>query len=266
MTTSHNNLLIVKLKPPLAWLTLNRPDAMNSLNTDLLLAMQETCRDLSTEKSASKSISVVIITGGNNKVFCAGADLKERRGMTDEQTSDYLNLIRNTFLAIEQLPQVVIAAINGSAFGGGTELALACDLRIMLKQATLALTEVTLGIIPGAGGTQRLSRLIGKSLAKEIILTATPISAERAFNTGLVNKLSSDNLIPDTESWATSIARAAPLSLRHAKQAIDEGYEKNLSEGLEIEAEHYNKLLATLDRQEALKAFSEKRSAHFTGQ
>jgi methylglutaconyl-CoA hydratase len=254
--------LLVKHKPPLTWLTLSRPESMNSLNTELLVALKDACGTLSSDKS----ISVVIVTGAEAKTFCAGADLKERKGMNEQQTLDYLELIRETFFAIEQLPQVVIASINGSAYGGGTELALACDLRIMVKQATLSLPEVGLGIIPGAGGTQRLSRLIGLSMAKEIILTAVPITAERAFNVGLVHKLVANDLKAETLSWATNIAYAAPLALRCAKQAIEEGYEKSLIEGMAIELENYKKLLPSQDRQEALKSFSEKRPPHFTGQ
>jgi enoyl-CoA hydratase/carnithine racemase len=236
---------------------------MNCLNTELLHLLQDACHKLSSDKS----ISIVIITGAGDKAFCVGADLKERKGMSDQQTVSYLNLIRDTFAVIEHLPQVVIAAINGSAYGGGTELALACDLRIMAEEATLALPEVTLGILPGAGGTQRLSRLIGKSIAKEMILTAAPVVAKRAYDIGLVHKLSShSNLMNDAQTWATNITKAAPLALRYAKQAIDEGYEKNLPDGLAVELEQYMKLLSTQDRQEALKAFAEKRVPKFTGQ
>jgi enoyl-CoA hydratase/carnithine racemase len=252
-------------------LTLNRPQVMNALNVELLKAIQSACWEIANDADAR----VVVITGAGTKVFCAGADLAERKGMTEGQVIDYLNLIQKTMLSVESLPQPVIAAINGSAFGGGTELALACDLRIMNEESVLRLTEVRLGIIPGAGGTQRLPRLIGKSRAKEIILSARPVNAREALDIGLVHKLvppagkadgAHSELLNQVRLWAREIAQAAPLSLKAAKWAIDQGYDRDLSAGLALETKAYIQLLNTKDRLEGLAAFAEKREPVYKGQ
>lgn len=256
---------------PIAWLKLNRVKVHNSLNSETLKALLDYCKQISQDKD----LRVVIITGGGKKVFCAGADLTERKGMSEGQVIDYLALIQNTMIAIEQLPQPVIAALNGSAFGGGTELALSCDLRVMSEDASMRLTEVKLGIIPGAGGTQRLSRLIGKSRAKELILTARPIAAQEAQTVGLVHKvvakaeegsLEHEELRKQTRSWAMEIASAAPLALKAAKFAIDNGFDRDLSAGLALETKAYLTLLNTKDRLEGLNAFAEKRDPVYKGE
>ncbi len=267
-----SDCLLIEKDPPLVWLKLNRPNTANSLNTELLEALLAACNKIAIDKS----IRLVAIIGAGNKVFCAGADLTERKNMTDGQVIDYHLLIQKTMQAIESLPQPVIAAINGSAYGGGTELALACDLRVMVKNASLRLPEVKLGIIPGAGGTQRLPRLIGKSKAKEMIFTGSPLTAQEGFQYGLINKIVSEEpnvaevfhkpLVTFVTSWANEIAQAAPLSLQQAKLAIDSGYDKNLSDGLALETKAYLRLLNTKDRMEALKAFAEKRDPIFTGE
>ncbi len=270
-----NDVLLLEIEKdsPIAWLKLNRPDVHNCLNTKLLQAICDACSKL--EKN--KDIRVVIVIGSGAKTFCAGADLAERKGMTPGETLDYLSLIQRTMSTLESLPQPVIAAINGPAYGGGTELALSCDLRIMLDSASLALTEVTLGIIPGAGGTQRLPRLIGKSKAKEAILTARPIKAEEGKNLGLVHRLVQDPdktlengynkaLMQAAHEWASEIAKLAPLSLKYAKQAIDMGYDRDLQAGLAIETKNYLQLLNSKDRLEGLAAFAEKRKPNYKGE
>lgn len=266
-----SDTLTVTKEGSIAWLKLNRPKVHNSLNSEILRALQGACQDLASDKD----VRVVIVIGSGVKVFCAGADLTERKGMTEGQVLDYLNLIQSTMMAIEQLPQPVIAALNGSAFGGGTELALACDLRIMTEEAVLRLTEVRLGIIPGAGGTQRLSRLIGKSRAKEMILTAKPMGAEEALRIGLVHKVvpaaakdaaEHDELRQQALSWAKEIAGAAPLALKAAKFAIDNGFDRDLSAGLALETKAYLQLLNTKDRLEGLAAFAEKREPVYRGE
>jgi methylglutaconyl-CoA hydratase len=218
---------------------------------------------------------VVAIIGCGTKFFCAGADLSERKKMSEAEVIDYHLLIQKTMSAIEAMPQPIIAALNGSAFGGGVELALACDLRIMVEEATLRLPEVKLGIIPGAGGTQRLPRLIGKSKAKEMIFTGAPLTAKEGFQYGLINKLIDEKpntedtfhtpLIQFTTAWAKEIAQAAPLSLEQAKVAIDSGFDKSLPEGLALETKAYLKLLNTKDRIEGLNAFDEKRKPNYSG-
>jgi len=268
----EGEVLLVEKEESMAWLKLNRPKVLNCLNSELLKAIRRALAEIAEDKA----IRVVAVIGAGLKTFCAGADLTERKAMTPLEAIDYVGLIQQTMRDIETLPQPVIAAINGSAFGGGTELALACDLRVMVDDATLRLTEVKLGIIPGAGGTQRLPRLIGKSLAKEMILTAAPIGAERASQVGLVHKVVSDKPASDAEfheplmdavrKWASEIATAAPLSLKQAKQAIDQGYDRDLEAGLALETKAYLQLLNTKDRLEGLAAFAEKRQPVYRGE
>ena len=275
--TNSEQVLTVEKEASIAWLKLNRPKVMNCLNRDLLKALLAACEELKEDRN----IRVVGIIGSGTKSFCAGADLAERKGMTQGDTLDYLALIQRTMRAIETLPQVVIAAINGSAWGGGFELALACDLRVMVESAQLRLTEVKLGIIPGAGGTQRLPRLIGKSKAKELILTAAPVTAQLGQQLGLIHRVvpadagsAGNQLIDDyhqalmstVREWASEIATAAPLSLRQAKIAIDQGYDRDLESGLALETRAYLELLNTKDRLEGLAAFAEKRSPIYRGE
>jgi enoyl-CoA hydratase/carnithine racemase len=266
-----NKGLIVEKEGKLVWLKLNRPEVANCLNKELLTAIQEACHTISQDKT----IQVVAIIGTGTKVFSAGADLKERKGFSPDQVIDYLTLIQNTMLSIESLPQPVIAAINGSAFGGGVELALACDIRLMVSHATLQLTEVRLGIIPGAGGTQRLPRLIGKTKAKEMIYMAKPISAQESYSCGLINGivesdykdgLFDEQLVTEVRTWANEMTEAAPLSLRGAKTAINDGYDQDLAAGLALESKAYLRLLNTKDRLEGLAAFAEKRKPRYTGE
>jgi methylglutaconyl-CoA hydratase len=267
-----DEILLIEKKPPVAWLKLNRPEAANALNVPLLKALGKACSDI----AADPNIHAVAIIGAGSKAFCAGADLTERKDMKPLDVIDYHGLIQKTFLAVENLPQPVIAALNGSAYGGGTELALACDLRVMVAQASMRLTEVRLGIIPGAGGTQRLPRLIGKSRAKEMIYFASPISAEQARDWGLVHlvvhaspkETESFNqaLIDKVHEWIQEMLNAAPLSLRQAKLAIDSGCERDLLSGLALESKAYMRLLNTKDRTEALEAFAEKRKPVFKGE
>jgi len=267
-----SDCLLIDREPPLAWLKINRPAVANSLNRELLQALFSATEQI----AADKHIQVIAIIGAGTKFFSAGADLSERRQMSEAQLIDYHLLIQKTMRAIESLPQPVIAAINGSAYGGGTELALACDLRVMVKGSSLRLPEVKLGIIPGAGGTQRLPRLIGKSKAKEMIYTGAPLSAEEAYHYGLVNKLVNEaadadesfnrTLIQAVKSWAQEIATAAPLALRQAKTAIDRGFDINLIDGLAQETKAYLSLINTKDRLEGLAAFAEKRKPTYTGE
>jgi enoyl-CoA hydratase/carnithine racemase len=263
--------LLIDKEPPIAWLKLNRPEVLNSLNRELLKSLIQACDEIRDDDR----IRVVVIIGAGAKVFCAGADLAERKGMTEGEVLDYLALIQKTMSTIEALPKPVICAINGSAFGGGTELALACDLRMMVDNASLRLTEVTLGIIPGAGGTQRLPRLIGKSRAKEYILCAKPIPAQEAFDCGLAHRLVAasgmgegdfhQELMNQARTWANEISTSAPLALAQAKQAIDNGFDRDLQAGLALETKSYLSLVNTADRKEGLVAFAEKRKPVYSG-
>ncbi|OUM88896.1 MAG: enoyl-CoA hydratase [Bacillus thermozeamaize] len=255
--------LRVEKEQYLCLITLNRPEVYNSLNREIVLSLREELERLADDKS----VRAVIITGEGEKAFCAGADLKERQTMTPEQVLQFLKTLQDTLLTLERLPKPVIAAINGVAFGGGTELALACDLRIMSRHAKMGLTETSLGIIPGGGGTQRLPRLIGKGKAKELIYTARHVDAEEALAIGLVNQVVEPaELLDAARRLAADIAKNAPLAIAQAKYAIDHGLEVDLVTGLAIETNAYQVLIPTKDRLEGLKAFQERRKPNYRGE
>ncbi|MBX7096625.1 MAG: enoyl-CoA hydratase/isomerase family protein [Myxococcaceae bacterium] len=212
--------------------------------------------------SAPGGTRVVVITGAGEQAFCAGADLKERAGMSPDEVRAFLDLLRKTFRAIELSDCVFIAAINGAALGGGTELALACDLRVGGSKGSMGLTEVKLGIIPGGGGTQRLSRLLGPGRAKELILTGRRINAAEALELGLVDR---GGQLDAAVALGEEIAANAPIAVAAAKHAIDEGLSLGLDDALALEQVHYAKTLGTEDRLEGLKAFAEKRPPKFQG-
>lgn len=247
----------------IATITLNRPEAANALSLQLLYELQAAMDGIKYDRS----IRCVIITGTGVKAFCAGADLKERAGMNPMQVHQTVSLIRESIDAVERLPQPVIAAVNGAAFGGGTELALACDIRIAAEGAKFGLTETALGIIPGAGGTQRLPRLIGKGRAKELIFTARRIDAIEALAIGLVEYVvPAESLMDKALKIAGQIARNAPIAIVQAKLAIDKGCDLDLRSGLSIEQRAYEVTISTKDRMEGLQAFKEKRSPNFKGE
>ncbi|MCR8995708.1 enoyl-CoA hydratase-related protein [Brevibacillus laterosporus] len=244
-------------------LTIQRPEVYNCLNLVTLERLQRLLLEVSTDTD----IRVVIITGAGDKAFCSGADLKERKTMQQSQVQQYIRTIRDVFTQVERLSVPVIAAINGIAFGGGLELALACDLRVMSETAQTGLTETSLGIIPGAGGTQRLPRLIGKGRAKELILTARRIGAKEALEIGLVNQIVPANQVLEVSlSLAQQIALNAPLALAQAKWAIDYGMEVDMATGLALESNAYQILVPTKDRLEGLAAFAEKRKPVYRGE
>jgi methylglutaconyl-CoA hydratase len=245
----------------IATILLNRPEKANSLSVQMLTELQEIIQNI----KYNRAIRCVIITGAGEKAFCAGADLKERATMNDQEVRKTVALIRKTINDIEELPKPVIAAINGVALGGGTELALACDIRIAGQSAMLGLTETSLGIIPGAGGTQRLTRLIGKGKAKELIYTAKKVSANEAKQIGLVEYVEED-FLKKAHSLAKLICKNAPIAITQAKIAIDKGYEMNLQAGLAFEQAAYEITIPTKDRLEGLNAFKEKRPPNYIGE
>ncbi|RFU68672.1 enoyl-CoA hydratase [Bacillus sp. V59.32b] len=249
--------------PAIAIITMNRPEAANALSLTMLHGLSDVLNELQSDDS----VRCVILTGAGDKAFCAGADLKERAGMNETEVTQTVKLIGDTISNVEKLPQPVIAAINGAAFGGGLELALACDIRLATKTAKMGLTETSLGIIPGAGGTQRLPRIIGTAKAKELIFTAKRIDAFEAERIGLISTISDNNqLLNEALSLANEIARNAPIAVQAAKKAINQGIESDLKTGLEIEEIGYRKTLHTSDRLEGLNAFKEKRKPVFTGE
>lgn len=244
-------------------LTIDRPQVHNCLNLETLLSLREWITSLCSDKETR----VVLVTGSGDKAFCTGADLKERRTLTPQQVEHYIRTIRDTFTELEKIPKPVIAAINGLALGGGTELALACDLRVMSESAQMGLTETSLGIIPGAGGTQRLPRLVGKGIAKELIFSARRILSDESLRIGLVNRVvPADHLMPAALSLAQQIAEQAPLALAQAKYAIDYGLEVDQATGLAMESHAYQLLIPTKDRLEGLEAFREKRKPVYRGE
>ena len=230
-------------------------------------AMLAGLRDELGRAAASRRLRCVVLTGQGDRAFCAGADLKERAGMSGEEVQQFLRDLRAALRAIETSPQVFVAALNGAALGGGLELALACDLRVMSAAAEIGLPEVGLGIIPGAGGTQRLPRAIGVARAKELVLTARRLSAQEALAWGLVARAAPpERLREEALELAGLVARNAPISLRQAKRAIEGGLHLPMEEALDHEHLMYQDCLPTRDRREALQAFAEKRRPRFTGE
>jgi methylglutaconyl-CoA hydratase len=243
--------------------TLDRPDRMNALSRDTLLALGK----LSREAATNASVRAVVLTGAGDRAFCAGADLKERRSMTDDEVRSLLDLYRSELGPLDRLPKPVVAAINGVALGGGLELALACDLRVASAGAVLGLPETSIAIIPGAGGTQRLPRIVGEGRAKEMILLARRLSAAEALAWGLVNRVtpSGASVVDDAIEWIRPIAEGAPLAQAAALEALDRGRDASLETGLLLEKVSYDKTLASEDRREALAAFAAKRPPRFQG-
>ncbi len=244
-------------------LRLNRPDAANALNTRMGLDGVEFFEAVAMDPGPLRCI---IMTGMGDKAFCAGGDLKERNGMTDDAWRRQHVIFERLMRAIIDCPVPVIAAVNGAAYAGGCEMAACCDFIYAADHARFALTEVRLGIMPGGGGTQNLSRAIGERRAKELILTARPFSAQEALSWGLANRvLPGPELLPAALETARAIAANAPLSVRQAKQSIHRGLQMSLSDGLAFEIEAYNRLVPTSDRMEGIRAFNEKRPPRFTG-
>jgi enoyl-CoA hydratase/carnithine racemase len=255
--------IIVESSGGICTITLNRPEVMNSFSRSAVEDLSAAVAELRFDRTTR----VVVITGAGEKAFCAGADLKERVGMTPEQVRRFITTLRDTFTAIEALPQPVIAAINGLALGGGTELALSCDLRVASEAAAMGLTEVKLAIIPATGGTQRLPRLVGKGRAKELILTGRRIEAAEALAIGLVNRVvPPGQLIPATMELAGQMLENGPIALWQAKLAINQGCETDLTTGLTLETAAYEAVIPTRDRLEGLAAFREKRKPVYTGE
>jgi methylglutaconyl-CoA hydratase len=245
-----------------AWVTLDRPDARNALSRAVNVELARIAREL----GGDRSVRVVVLTGAGQGVFCAGADLKERKGVAAADAGPFIDAISGAIDAWARIPQPTICALNGSAYGGGLELALACDLRLIVEGSELGLTEVRLGIMPGAGGTQRLPRLIGVAAAKEMILLGRRIAAARAKDLGLVlDVVPAAGLRAAVDALLAELAGCAPRSLAMAKAAIDRGTDVVIDEGLRIERQCYDVTLFSEDRDEGLRAFAEKRPPRYTG-
>jgi methylglutaconyl-CoA hydratase len=243
--------------------TIDRADRANALSRPTLMAFGKLAR----EAAVNPSVRAIVVTGSGDKAFCAGADLKERQGMTDDDVRVQVQLYRSELGPLDRSPKPVVAAVNGAALGGGLELALCCDLRVAAAHAQIGLPETTLGIIPGAGGTQRLPRIVGEARAKEMILLGRRLTAGEALAWGLVNRVTpaGTNVVDDAIEWIRPIAEGAPIAQAAALEAIDRALDVTLELGLELEKVSYDKTIMSQDRREALAAFAEKRKPRFVG-
>ena len=263
MAQNFQTLAIDQPQPHTVLITLNRPESANAMNTQMGVELLSVFESFHAAPNAQRCI---VITGAGPRIFCAGGDLKERNGMTDQQWQDQHLIFERAIRAIRDCPVPVIAAVNGAAFAGGMEIALCADFIYAAEHARFALTEVTLGIMPGAGGTQNLPRAVGARRAKEILLTGRPFSAQQAFEWGMVNRLcTADRLLEETLETARRIADNAPISVRQAKHAIHYGLQMDLGSAMMFEIEAYNRMVPTADRREGITSFNEKRKPRFTG-
>lgn len=250
-------------KGDILYLTLTGFKSRNALSTNMIEDLNNSLLQLHNDNDAR----VLIVRSSVEKVFCAGADLKERIRMSNDQVEIFVDKLRNCFQSISELPFPTIACIDGAALGGGLELALACDIRVVGMNAMLGLPEVSLAIIPGAGGTQRLPRLIGIAKAKELIYTAVKLTATEALAIGLVNHVEPRlSAIGKAEQIANQILRQGPVGIRMAKQAIDEGASLTIRDSLTVEKKCYSRVINTQDRIEGLKSFIEKRPPVYKGE
>ena len=254
--------VLVERRGTTAWITLNRPAARNALS----LAVNHVLYAQAKQLDDDDGVHAVVITGAGDKAFCAGADLKERKGVPASESGPYIDAIGKAINAIGALRKPTICAMNGSAYGGGLELALACDFRLAVAGAEYGLTEVRLGIMPGAGGTVRLPRLVGEARAKEMILLGRRISADRAKEIGLVmDVVAPGELAGAVERVLAELAGCAPLSVRQAKASIEGTYGVPVDMAMPIERAAYDVTLVSADRDEGLAAFAEGRAPRYQG-
>lgn len=252
-----------KVQNHIGYVKINRPEVLNCFDYETLTLLGEIVDGIHIDKE----VRVAIFTGAGEKAFSAGADLKERKTLNDQQVRRNVKKIRDVFSAIAALPQPTIAAINGYALGGGLELALACDFRIAVSSTKIGLPETSMAIIPGAGGTQRLPRLIGEAKALELILTAKKLTTDEALQYGILTKVvQHEKLMGACEELAQQILANGPIAVQQAKYAIKNGMNADLQTGLEMESKAYELTIPTKDRVEALNAFNEKRKPEFKGE
>ena len=263
MQERYETLLLEQPQDHVLQITINRPERRNAMNTQVGRDMLDVFSSLLLDPGDART---VILTGAGDKAFCAGGDLKERDGMTDREWRLQHAIFEQAVYHLIDCPIPVIAAVNGSAFGGGCEMALAADFIYAADSARFALTEVTLGIIPGCGGTQNLPRAAGSRRAKEILYTGTPFTASEGLEWGIINKVTSaEELLPASLETAARMADNGPLALRQLKRSVNLGMGTDLTTALGIEVEAYNRLVPTEDRHEGVLAFNEKRKANFVG-
>lgn len=252
--------IILEKEGKVAKIIINRPKVLNALNTQTLNEIKESILNIEEDDK----ISVVIITGGGEKAFIAGADISEMAELNSVQAYDFAHRGQEVFLAIENSKKFYIAAINGFALGGGCEISMACDMRIASENAKIGIPEVSLGVIPGFGGTQRLVKLVGLAKAKEMLATASAITADEALQWGLVNHVvKQDDLLDKVNEIANKVSRNSAFSIAHGIEAMNEATQIKLRDGLELEALMFAKLFSHHDQKEGMKAFLEKRKADF---
>jgi enoyl-CoA hydratase len=261
--TAFETVSVEHPRQHIALVTLNRPEVANAMNTqmglDLLAVFDGFCATPNRQRC-------IVLTGAGTKAFCAGGDLKQRNGMTDEQWQDQHLIFERMIRALQACPVPVIAAVNGAAYAGGMEISLCADFIYAAEHARFALTEVTLGIMPGAGGTQNLPRAVGGRRAKEILLTGRPFDVLQAYEWGMVNRVcKAETLLSEAIDTAAVIAANAPISTRQIKQSVNMGLNTDLQTGMMFEIEAYNRMVPTADRREGIAAFNEKRKPLFQG-
>jgi enoyl-CoA hydratase len=260
---TYETILTEMIGEHLLKVTLNRPEVGNAKNTRMGLDLLDLWTCMIDDPG---EVRCVVLTAAGDRIFCAGADLKQRKGMTQAAWQHQHEIFERGRDALLELSVPVIAAVNGHAYAGGLETVLVCDFAYAVRGARFALTEVTIGIMPGGGGTQTLPRVVGERRAKEIILTGQPFSAEQALDWGVINKISEPGeLMTDVLATAQAICDNAPLSVRQAKKSIHHGLQMDLKRGLMFEIEAYNRLVGTEDRREGVLAFNERRKPMFKG-
>jgi enoyl-CoA hydratase len=263
MAKTFDTVQVTESQPHTLLVTLSRPEAANAMNTQMGLDLLDLFGSINAAPNRQRCI---VLTGAGPRAFCAGGDLKERNGMTDQQWQDQHLIFERAIRAIIHCPVPIIAAVNGAAYAGGMEIALCADFIYAADHARFALTEVTLGIMPGAGGTQTLPRAVGARRAKEILLTGKPFTAQQAFEWGMVNRIcKSETLVAEALETAGAIAGNAPISTRQIKQSVNYGLNMDLASGMMFEIEAYNRMVPTEDRHEGIRAFNEKRKPNFQG-
>jgi enoyl-CoA hydratase len=254
--------IIVQVDEGIATITINRPESLNALNPSVYQELNAALTILASDPG----VKAVIITGAGNKAFVAGADISAMSTMSPSEVIRFGAIGKETSQRIESIPQPVIAAINGLAFGGGCELALTCDFRVASRSAKFGQPEINLGIIPGGGGTQRLTRLVGMSQAKALIMLGDSISAEQALQIGLVHQVvDAEQVMPASVKLAKKLSQKAPIALAMAKRAIQRAAGSDTDEGFEFELNCFAHCFSTQDQKEGMKAFLEKRPPQFIG-
>jgi enoyl-CoA hydratase/carnithine racemase len=260
---SFETLEVDEPRPHVLRVTINRPEAANAFTTVTARELHDVFAPLEIVRTRFRC---VVLTGAGDKAFCAGGDLKERKTLTEDEWVLQHELMERTVRAIVNCPVPVVAAVNGAAYGGGLELVLLCDFAYVSTTARFALTETSLGIMPGAGGTQTLARAVGERRAKELILAAKPFTAQQALEWGVANALCEpDALMAQTLDIAERIAGNAPIAVRQAKHSIHHGLHQDLGTAMHFEIEAYQRMVKSRDRVEGVAAFNEKRKPRFEG-